>query len=155
GEKWGDRFGEGVLKGRRAMIVTTAGGRAAHYEPRGINGFIDDLLWPIQHGIFFYPGMDVLPPFVSYEIGGRTSEADVEIIKQRYRERLLNLRATPVISYRSQNGGDYDETQRLKHERESNESTGLAIHQAQPVVASYGGATGIVQTPAVERKDAD
>ncbi|MGE8201288.1 MAG: NAD(P)H-dependent oxidoreductase, partial [Variovorax sp.] len=48
---WGDRFGEGTLTGKRAMLVVTTGGWASHYAPRGINGPMDDLLFPIHHGI--------------------------------------------------------------------------------------------------------
>ncbi|MEJ1268850.1 NAD(P)H-dependent oxidoreductase [Pantoea ananatis] len=44
------------------MLVVTMGGWESHYSPRGINGHIDDILFPIQHGILFYPGFDVLPP---------------------------------------------------------------------------------------------
>ena len=42
--------------GKRAMLIVTAGGWAEHYSPRGINGPIDDILFPIQHGMLFYPG---------------------------------------------------------------------------------------------------
>ena len=35
----------------------TAGGKADHFNARGIAGPIDDLLWPINHGILFYPGV--------------------------------------------------------------------------------------------------
>ncbi len=44
------------------MLIVTAGGWAEHYSPRGINGPIDDILFPIQHGMLFYPGFEVLPP---------------------------------------------------------------------------------------------
>ncbi len=70
GERWGDRYGEGTLRGRRAMLTVTIGGREPHYSPRGVNGRLDDLLWPIQHGILFYPGLEVLPP-VSKRSGQR------------------------------------------------------------------------------------
>jgi NAD(P)H dehydrogenase (quinone) len=63
---WGDRYGEGTFAGKRAMLVVTAGGWAEHYAPRGINGPIDDILFPIQHGMLFYPGFEVLPPLVFY-----------------------------------------------------------------------------------------
>ncbi len=58
---WGDRYGEGRLAGKRAMLLVTTGGWASHYSPRGINGPINDILFPIQHGILFYPGFTVLP----------------------------------------------------------------------------------------------
>ena len=139
GEKWGDRFGEGTLKGRRAMIVSTIGGREPHYGPRGVNGYIEDLLWPIQHGIFFYPGMDSLPAFTPFEINHRITDEIFEKIKADYKERLLTLETTPIINYRSQNGGDYDGRQVLKIGRENEGSTGLAIHQINPKIPSYGG----------------
>jgi NAD(P)H dehydrogenase (quinone) len=47
--RWGDRYGEGRLAGKRAMLAVTAGGWEEHYGPRGINGPIDDLLFSIQH----------------------------------------------------------------------------------------------------------
>ena len=31
---WGDRFGEGTLAGKRAMLIVTVGGWAAHYAPQ-------------------------------------------------------------------------------------------------------------------------
>src|SRR3954463_16158130 len=31
GPRWGDRYGEGMLAGRRAMLSVTIGGRAPHY----------------------------------------------------------------------------------------------------------------------------
>lgn len=64
---WGDRYGEGSLAGKRAMLIVTTGGWESHYSARGINGPIDDVLFPIQHGILYYPGFDVLPPFVIYQ----------------------------------------------------------------------------------------
>jgi NAD(P)H dehydrogenase (quinone) len=139
GEKWGDRYGEGTLAGRKAMLVATAGGREPHYHPRGVNGYIEDLLWPIQHGIFFYPGMETLPAFIAYEVGHRTTPEMFEKIKFDYRERLLTLETTPIIQYRSQNGGDYDGQQLLKPGREDKGVTGLAIHQINPRVKGYGG----------------
>ncbi|MBS4076671.1 NAD(P)H-dependent oxidoreductase, partial [Ameyamaea chiangmaiensis] len=58
-QRWGDRYGEGVMAGKRAMLMVTAGGWPEHYSDRGINGPIDDLLFPINHGILFYPGFTV------------------------------------------------------------------------------------------------
>jgi putative NADPH-quinone reductase len=34
--RWGDRYGEGTMAGKRAMLIVTAGGWEAHYGPRGI-----------------------------------------------------------------------------------------------------------------------
>lgn len=51
----------------KAMLSITIGGREPQYQELGINGYIDDLLFPIQHGMFCYPGIEVLPPFLIYQ----------------------------------------------------------------------------------------
>lgn len=104
--RWGDRYGEGTLAGKRAMLIVTTGGWEEHYSARGINGPIDDLLFPINHGILHYPGYDVLPPFVVYK-ADRLSEIEFERTAQQLRERMRRLATTPPIPYRQQNGGDY------------------------------------------------
>jgi len=103
---WGDRYGEGTFRGKRAMLMVTAGGWESHYAVRGVNGPIDDILFPIQHGMLYYPGFDVLPPFVVYH----TSRLDAARFAQTTATlgaRLDALASTPPIPFRSQNGGDY------------------------------------------------
>lgn len=104
--RWGDRYGEGRLSGKRAMLVVTAGGWQPHYGSRGVNGPIDDLLFPINHGILYYPGYTVLPPFVTYS-ADRLDEARFAATAESLRERMRTLETTPPIAYRQQNGGDY------------------------------------------------
>ena len=60
------RYGEGILAGKRALVSVTTGGPEVDYGPRGINGPLDHLLFPLTHGALFYPGMDVLPIFAIY-----------------------------------------------------------------------------------------
>ncbi|WP_459614236.1 NAD(P)H-dependent oxidoreductase [Bordetella sp. 2513F-2] len=105
--RWGDRYGEGMLAGKRAMLVVTAGGWESHYGPRGINGPIDELLFPIHHGILYYPGIEVLPPFVVYRTG-RIDAGRYRQICTELERRLDTLRETPPIAYRPQNGGAYE-----------------------------------------------
>jgi NAD(P)H dehydrogenase (quinone) len=105
-KRWGDRYGEGVLAGRRAMIVTVAGGWPEHYRPRGVNGPIDDLLFPINHGILYYPGFDILPPFVAYRSDSMDEEGFKQVA-QDLRARMRSLSTDAPIPYRKQNGGDY------------------------------------------------
>jgi NAD(P)H dehydrogenase (quinone) len=105
--RWGDRYGEGSLKGKRAMLVVTTGGWDSHYSARGINGPIDDLLFPIQHGVLYYPGFDVLPPFVSYR-SGKMDDARFASIREALGARLDALFETAPIPYRPQNSGQYE-----------------------------------------------
>lgn len=105
--RWGDRYGEGMMTGKRAMLVVTAGGWESHYSPRGINGPIDDILFPIQHGILYYPGFDVLPPFVIYRTS-RTDKARFSNLCHALGQRLDDLWKTEPIPFLPQNGGAYD-----------------------------------------------
>ncbi|MCW2387155.1 NAD(P)H dehydrogenase (quinone) [Sphingobium sp. B11D3B] len=104
--RWGERYGEGRLAGKRAMLIVTAGGWEQHYAARGINGPIDDLLFPINHGILHYPGYDVLPPFVTYRVD-RLDDAGFDLVATSLRERMRTLETTVPIPFRRQNGGDY------------------------------------------------
>lgn len=135
-QRWGDRFGEGTLAGKRAMLITTAGGWEAHYAARGVNGPIEDLLFPINHGVLYYPGYEVLPPYVAYRVD-RFGPADFEVAAERLRERMRTLFTAAPIAYRQQNGGDYFiPSMQLKPGLEAPGAAGFALH----VGASAAGA---------------
>jgi NAD(P)H dehydrogenase (quinone) len=128
-QKWGERYGEGRFKGKRAMLIVTTGGWEPHYAERGINGRIDDLLFPINHGILHYPGFQVLPPYLIY----RTGRMDAARYGQTLAElgaRLDNIDAIAPIPYRTQNGGDYQIPSCVLKEGLSEGRTGLDIHLA-------------------------
>jgi NAD(P)H dehydrogenase (quinone) len=103
---WGDRYGEGTFAGKRAMLMVTTGGWESHYAPRGINGPIDDLLFPIQHGILHYPGFDVLPPVLVFRTGKMNAASYAELTA-RLAARLDGLWTDAPIAFRKQNAGDY------------------------------------------------
>ena len=127
--RWGDRYGEGRLAGKRALLVVTAGGWPEHYGARGINGPIDDLLFPIQHGILFYPGYAVLPPAVVYradqlDADGFAGAADM------VRGRMRGLFSDAAIPFRQQNGGDYRiPTMELRDQLDDTGAAGFALHR--------------------------
>ena len=122
------RFGEGILSGKRALVSVTTGGPEADYGPRGINGPLDQLLFPFTHGALFYPGMDVLPIFVVY--GAMfLDEAGVAATKLAFEERLSRLFAEEPIRFRRQNGGDYPDRHTLA-DHVAPEMTGLPAHVA-------------------------
>jgi NAD(P)H dehydrogenase (quinone) len=127
-QRWGDRYGEGRLAGKCAMLLVTTGGWEEHYSARGINGSIDDLLFPINHGILYYPGYDVLPPFVAYRVD-RLDDSGFARAAERLRERMRNLATTPPIPYRRQNGGDYlIPSMQLRPDLGDPGATGFALH---------------------------
>lgn len=124
---WGDRYGEGTLAGKRAMLMVTAGGWQPHYSARGINGPIDDILFPIHHGILHYPGFDVLPPFVIYHTS-KVSPDSYATICEKLGQRLDTLWSTTPIAFRQQNGGDYTIPELTLKPDIAPELTGFAAH---------------------------
>lgn len=128
-KRWGDRYGEGRLAGKRAMLIVTTGGWEEHYSARGINGPIDDLLFPINHGILYYPGYNVLPAFVAYKVD-RLDDAGFDCVAAQLRDRIRTLAITPPIAYRQQNGGDYlIPSMTLRPELGEPGETGFSLHQ--------------------------
>ncbi|MDE2431213.1 MAG: NAD(P)H-dependent oxidoreductase, partial [Burkholderiales bacterium] len=128
-KRWGIRFGEGVMQGKRAMLVVTTGGWESHYSPRGINGPINDVLFPIQHGMLYYPGFDVLPPFVAYRTNKVNDERFAQI-REALGQRLDDLASTPPLPYRQQNGGDYDIPQLTLRADLAPDQSGFSVHLA-------------------------
>ena len=129
--RWGDRYGEGSMVGKRAMLMVTTGGWDSHYSPRGINGPIEDLLFPIHHGILHCPGFDVLPPFLVH----RTSRIDrtrFDTLRDELGKRLDDLWRTEPIAYRKQNGGDYDIPALTLRAEVAPGQVGFAAHVEQP-----------------------
>jgi len=110
--KWYD---DGVFAGKRAMCSVTTGGPAVMYGPDGLNGDIQQILFPINHGILRFTGFEVLPPFIVYG-AARITEAERKSSLDRYRETVLGLSRLTPIPYPSLR--DYDERFVLKRRLE-------------------------------------
>ncbi len=95
GGKWYD---EGVFKGKRAMLALTTGGPPTMYSPEGLNGDIDMILYPINHGILRFTGFDVVPPFIVYGPARMTDEQRSQELAN-YRARLEALSTIEPIAY--------------------------------------------------------
>jgi NAD(P)H dehydrogenase (quinone) len=128
------RYGsEGPLSGKRAMLATLTGGRAGHYTPRGVNGPIDDLLFPLNHGLLHFTGFDVLPPFVEHSAVHLTTD-HYNDIALRFQQRLTTAFTTTPIPYRSEST-DYTgltdpNASELTPNLERPGTTGFALHTA-------------------------
>lgn len=86
-----------ALKGKRAISVVTAGGRAAAYRADGYNRFtIRQFLAPIEQTCLLC-GMGYWPPYVVYGAHSMT-EADIDSEAQRYRK-FLELLADDRIDF--------------------------------------------------------
>ncbi len=123
------RYGDGMLKGKRALVAVTTGGGAEDYGPRGINGPIDQLLFPLTHGALFYPGMDVLPTYAVHD-AVRLSAGQIESAKAAWRGRVVRLFDDAPIPFRPQNGGEYADQRTLRADVAPGQA-GLSIHVAE------------------------
>ncbi|GME94029.1 unnamed protein product [Ambrosiozyma monospora] len=124
----GDRYGEGLFQGKRAMLLVTIGGPETGYSETGINGDIFDILFPIQHGILFTPGYQVLEPYIIWR-ANRFPEESFPKAADDLRQRLRDLETDEPIAFRLQNGGDYDKrTLVMKPEAFDPKVRGLRIH---------------------------
>lgn len=97
GGRWYDR---GTFVGKRAMLSLTTGGGSTIYSPTGLNGDLNQILYPINHGILRFVGFDVLPSFVVYGVS-RLSPEERGVYLEEYCQRLLALESTPPIPYPS------------------------------------------------------
>jgi NAD(P)H dehydrogenase (quinone) len=90
-------YEKGAFAGKRALVsVTTGGSGSAIYEPTGLHGPIDRILFPIQHGMLFFTGFQVLPPFIAYGVA-HVSPAEREEILNDWDERLRSLATTTPL----------------------------------------------------------
>lgn len=108
GGKWYDN---GVFQGKKAMLSLTTGGPENMYTAIGINGNINEILFPIHHGILRFVGFDVLPPFIAWAVA-HADEEKRQAYLNAYQERLLKIEETEPIFYPSLS--DYDDRFQLK-----------------------------------------
>ena len=123
------RFGEGGFAGKRALLAVSVGGPVEDYAPRGINGPLEQLLFPITHGTLFFPGMQVLPSFGVYGSVRIDAERMAEVVA-KWRGRVERLFDDAPIAFRPQNGGDYPDHHVLADHILPNR-TGLTVHIAE------------------------
>lgn len=109
------RYGDGGLAGKRALVVTSVGARESSFGPRGIHGQVEEVLFPLLHGTFWYTGMAALPPLVVYG-ADRATDEDGAAAAARLRDRLRTLPTAAPIDYRRERGGAYDEDLVLRPE---------------------------------------
>jgi NAD(P)H dehydrogenase (quinone) len=124
------RYGDGAFKGKRAMLCVSVGVPEIDYSPRGINGPLEQLLFPITHGTLFFPGMDVLPTFAVYG----TVSIDAQRLASAqavWRARLMQLFDEAPIAFRRQNDGEYPDRHVLADHIAPGQ-TGLMAHIAEP-----------------------
>lgn len=99
GRVYGGRrfYDQGGLKGKRAMLALTCGGRDYMLAEGGIHGDIEKILMPVLQGTLAYTGMTVLPSFVGYHVPYLSTEARAEIL-QNFRHHVANWQQLQPLS---------------------------------------------------------
>jgi NAD(P)H dehydrogenase (quinone) len=120
------RYGHRMLSGKRALTVVTIGGPESTYGPRGINGQLDQVLFPLLHGTFWYVGIASVPPVAVYR-SDKLSDEQFQDAARLVRERVLSIADTETIPYRYQNYGDYTDDLTVRPDLVP-DVTGLAAH---------------------------
>ncbi len=82
-------YDTGTYKNKNAFACLTTGGPEIAYNG-GRNGDIMEILFPINHGMFYFAGMRVISPFISYS-PVRKSDEERNSELQRYRDFLLGI----------------------------------------------------------------
>lgn len=83
-------YDNGTFKDKKSFLTFTTGGPAVAYGETGKNGNLDAILYPIQHGMFYFVGMQVLPYFVSYA-PARATDEERKMELDRYKQFLSEL----------------------------------------------------------------
>ena len=88
-------YENGTFKEKTAFVTMTTGGPELAYTAAS-NGDINTILFPIHHGMFYFAGMTVLPPFISWgpaRMNPDQRTADLE----RYKGYLSSLESLKPI----------------------------------------------------------
>jgi NAD(P)H dehydrogenase (quinone) len=92
-------YENGTFKEKTAFCCITTGGPEQAYNG-GKNGDLDKILFPVHHGMFYFSGMTVLPPFIAFSPARQTMETLSDELKH-YKDYLENIELhTPLYSNR-------------------------------------------------------
>ncbi|MGB0683433.1 MAG: NAD(P)H-dependent oxidoreductase [Magnetovibrionaceae bacterium] len=100
-------YDQGGLKGRKALLTFTLGGREHMFGPDSIHGPIEDMLRPLIRGSLHYVGLEVLDPFIGWHVPYISDEARAAILDD-YAARLGKIETEEGIGPPSLAG--FDET---------------------------------------------
>lgn len=106
------KYGDGGLVGKRALAVMTAGDRPGSLGPRGISGGVEDVLWPLLHGTFFYTGMEALRPHLVAGANGLLGP-ELKALETSLCDRLAGIAEESPIDYLPMTDEFYDHSIKL------------------------------------------
>lgn len=120
------RYGDGLLAGKRALLVVTAGEDARTIGPRGLSGDLDSVLFGLRHGTLFYSGIDPYETHAIFDADGLDAAGAAREIS-RLTTRIAGLGSEEPVRFRTLGSGDYQPARALRAEF-SPGRTDLDIH---------------------------
>lgn len=93
-------FENGVFKGKKAMLCFTTGGPEVAYGPNSRNGDMNEILFHIHHGMFYFTGMDVLPPFIAWSVA-RLNDDERKSILENYKKHLSQIDNLKPLTFKN------------------------------------------------------
>ena len=94
----GRTWGNGVFKGRRAMLCMTVSAPRDAFLPDGKQGDMERVLWPVHAGVLALCGYSVMPPFIAHGIpfcGEEVMAAELD----RYRRHLAEIESLEPLFF--------------------------------------------------------
>jgi len=89
-------YAEGIFKTKKGMLCVTTGGPESAFKENGRNGDIDKILFPINHGILYFVGMQTLPYFIVYG-AARLNEVERETKISEYETHLSKIKEMNIL----------------------------------------------------------
>ena len=86
----GKRFDSGYFKNKTGMLCLTTGGTVERFSAGNVYGPIDQVLYPAQHLMVEYLGMETYPPFVAYA-APRIDAAGRKAYLAQWRDRVVEI----------------------------------------------------------------
>ncbi|XP_072516141.1 ribosyldihydronicotinamide dehydrogenase [quinone]-like [Salminus brasiliensis] len=83
-------YDHGLCKDKKAMLSFTTGAMESKYQPDGINGDINVMLWPLQNGVLHFCGFQVLAPHIFWG-PARASPSERTAMLEAWQARLKGL----------------------------------------------------------------
>ena len=94
------RYKTGLLKGKQALVLTSAGDAGAMYAADGIHGAtVEQHLYPLLHSTLAHAGLEVLKPFVATGLTAATDndrQAQLDDL-QKYLQQIID---SPTYLYK-------------------------------------------------------
>ncbi|XP_029000810.1 NAD(P)H dehydrogenase [quinone] 1 [Betta splendens] len=91
-------YDNGGFKGKKAMLSFTTGATQTMFQPDGLNGDVNVVLWPLQNGVLRFCGFQVLAPQIFWAPAHSPLEVRTAML-EGWRARLKGLLAEEPLTF--------------------------------------------------------